>query len=206
MGISGYGYGETVISNVNGYGSSGLGALFIVLILFYVVVLAYAVIAYIFEAKAFSKIAARRGVGKPWLAWIPGANMWLTGKIAEDYCEKAEGRTTNYARNLIIFSIANVCLSFPLGFVSGITPYISNTAILFFFLLIELAVLAFSVAFLVYQYIVYYKVLKSCAPEKATLYLILSIIFAVIMPFLLFSVSDRDDGLSEGYVIDKESF
>lgn len=41
-------------------------------------------ITYILMGKAFSKIAKNENMDKPWLAWIPGVNIYLMIKLANE--------------------------------------------------------------------------------------------------------------------------
>ena len=40
---------------------------------------------YVFTSLALYTIAKRRGINHPWLSWIPVANVWILGSIADQY-------------------------------------------------------------------------------------------------------------------------
>ena len=43
------------------------------------------VACYVLEALSLYTIAQRRGIRKPWLAWIPVVNVWIVGSISDQY-------------------------------------------------------------------------------------------------------------------------
>lgn len=55
---------------------------------------------YVLTGISVMKLARRRGIDNAWLAWIPVANNWLFGKLAE-----SEGKNKNLAVTLLILSI-----------------------------------------------------------------------------------------------------
>jgi hypothetical protein len=59
------------------------GAIGIMIIIFILVFLLIFVPIYVYSALALSKIAKRLKYSKPWLAWIPIANMWLFPAMAK---------------------------------------------------------------------------------------------------------------------------
>ena len=62
------------------------GALYMLLFLALdAAVLAFAVVCYVLEGKSLSAIARRRGIEKPWLAWVPVGSSWLLGSISDQY-------------------------------------------------------------------------------------------------------------------------
>jgi hypothetical protein len=65
---------------------------------------------YVFTALSLYTIAARRGIKNPWLAWIPYANVWLLGCIADQYRAVARGQTKYRRRVLLFTEIAGVVI------------------------------------------------------------------------------------------------
>ena len=171
----------------------------------------YAVIAYIFEARAMYTMAAKRNIPRPWLSYVPVANSWILGKIADDYEERANGAAPRHAKRLVclkiillavlvvfyiilvaVFAVAAASVSF--GAEAG-TLFSGND----FVVLAFLCVLPVAAAFLyeVFSYIALYKVYRSCSPSKTSLYFTLSVLFG-IAPFLMFSVREKTEGLLAG--------
>jgi hypothetical protein len=55
----------------------------------------YVIVSYILEGKALSAIARRRGIEKPWMAWVPVGSSWLLGCISDQYRYVAYGQVRN---------------------------------------------------------------------------------------------------------------
>ena len=64
------------------------------IVLFFV--LAFSLIAYIFEAIGLYTLAKRRGLRYPGLAWVPVANVWILGALADNYMSVTELRETRF--------------------------------------------------------------------------------------------------------------
>ncbi len=167
--------------------------------------LGFNVVAYVFEAKATYEIAKRRGLEKPWLAWIPMVHSWYFGKIADKYCLEKENKTTKYAKWVLITQIAmTAILSIYLdATICGavIVVVLSNTAaelgvivaLLYYIFIIVFSdvVIAVSVIASIFGYKALHKIYRSCDTEKSLLFLMLSI-FTPAGPFLLYSVRNQD--------------
>lgn len=63
------------------------------------------VAAYVLTALALYTIAKRRGIKRPWLAWIPVADMWLLGCISDQYRYVTKGQVTNRRKTLLTLNI-----------------------------------------------------------------------------------------------------
>ncbi len=50
---------------------------------------------YVLQALSLYSIAKRRGIGKPWLSWIPVANTWILGSISDQYQYVVKGKVRN---------------------------------------------------------------------------------------------------------------
>lgn len=48
-----------------------------------------------------------------------------------------------------------------------------------------------------FQYIALYRIYKSCDPKNTTLFLVLSILFNITMPFFLFACRKKDLGMPQ---------
>ena len=54
--------------------------------------LATAAFVYVFMAIGMHAIAKRRGIRRPWMAWVPFGNTWLLGCISDQYRYVARGQ------------------------------------------------------------------------------------------------------------------
>ncbi len=141
-------------------------------------ILGFAIVTYIFNARALSAIAKRRGFERPWLAWIPFACNWLAGSLADDCHKKVDGKDTKWKLWLLIAGILPSAISFVV-----IIPYIG-------YMMYYTVTIAYSVL----SVMVFYKIYRSCDPEKSMMYLILSI-FTPAAPFLLYAARNKENGV-----------
>lgn len=155
-------------------------------------VMAYAVALYVLGGIGLSTIARRRGIDKPWLAWVPVGNSWILGSIADDHQVKL-GRKNPLLRKLLLWLSAAALGSIALYYVFYVVYVIllvTSTAlnleeagilfvILFLLCMLALAVVmsVASMALNVLTYVCHYFLLDSCDPDKKTLYLLLGILF-----------------------------
>ncbi len=162
---------------------------------------------YIFESLGLYAIAKRRGIKRAWLAWVPVGNVWLLGKISDQYQQYAHGKKTYRAAILLWCNLAMVVLSIPLLVMAVrimvnvvetahyVRGYIPSMSMLGSVGLLSLAVMALSIVIVVFQFIALYDLFRSCEPKNATAYLIISIFFSVAMPFLVFAQRNKDEGM-----------
>ena len=90
------------------------GALLAVVFGFLFVALAVATAQYVFGALGLYRIAKRRGIHNPWLAWVPVANVWLLGSVSDHYQYIVKRKVTKRRKVLLILEIAVVVLSLSL--------------------------------------------------------------------------------------------
>jgi len=174
-----------------------------IMILLYLAIIALAIISYVFQSKGLSRMAVLRGMKAPWLAWVPGANMWLKGKIADHFDDTRRGENKSFAKTYVIvsvimtvlLSIASVAytVSTTLAAVSGTAAF--EDAVTRYILTYVIIVLVITLPAMIIEYIVYYKIYASAAPHQAVVLLVFSIIFPVIMPFAVYALRERTDGL-----------
>lgn len=198
--------------------SIGIGIAVIVLFLmFYMIVLAYAVVCYILGSKGLYAIAARRGIKNPWMAWIPVVGNWTLGYVSDQYSQRKYGEDPKLRIKLLIFSIitqssmiplpilGNISVNFDLGdwggpdgtMVGAQVPEAMKIVLIVFMVLImilAMAALVLSIIQMVYQYKAYYNLYASCKPKFAVLFLVLSIVTPA-GPFLTYACRNSDDGM-----------
>lgn len=153
----------------NGLGWGALATISVIMIL---LAIGIVVLFYVFESLGLYAIAKRRGVASPGLAWVPVANYWIMGCIADQYDEYTTAKSMNLKNILLWLSIGSV--------LAGLIPFIGWLV---------------GVALLVFMYMALYRIYKSCSPDNAVLLLVLSIIFSVITPFVLFALRNKDEGM-----------
>ena len=163
---------------------------------------------YVMQSLGLYTISKRRGIHNPWLAWIPVANMWILGSIADQYQYVTKGKIKNRRKTLIAMVIivaATVVLLF-VGLIMltfGGVAELSGTGFsgdpgLGGALLIFAAYLAMIVACLiwaVFRYIAFYDTFASCTPDNAVVFLVLGIFFHMLLPIFVFAVRNKDGGM-----------
>lgn len=126
------------------------------------------IVFYVIMALGLMTMANNKGIENAWLAWIPIANLWIIGKIVETI-EFGDRTFENAPMIMLGAFLASMFLSW-----------------------IPLIGFLISIASAVIFYLAIYKIYKMYAPENATLYLVLSIIFAgIAMPIIFFKLKDE---------------
>ena len=180
------------------YGSDALFAgLAVFVILLYILLIGVSVASYVLNALALQRIAKRRQIRNPFLAWIPFASSYLLGSIADEYDAK-NGKNHKWRKNLLIASIAPVVLfilfyismilfafSIPYGEMGALSLILYIFAILLFVVLSLVATLQ-----TIFNGICMYKIFESIVPEKTIKYLILYLVVPLAGPLCLFKCKD----------------
>ena len=177
--------------------------------------MAFAVCTYILNALGLYTVARRREIKNPWLAWVPVGDCWILGNIADQYQFVCRGRNRNRRKILLWLQIALVATALIVGYV-----YTDMLAVIFetpalvdpmyqadylllsmlgtrmlLLMLICMAMWALSIVALVFYYISLYDFYASCRPDRKVLYLVLSILISVTVPFFVFSCRYADAGM-----------
>ena len=63
-------------------------------------------LVYILQALALYTIAKRRGINKPWLAWIPFGSSWILGSLSDQYQYVTKRAVKNKRKALLGLEIA----------------------------------------------------------------------------------------------------
>ena len=168
---------------------------------------------YVLNALGLYTIANRRKIRRPWLAWIPVADMYLMGCISDQYRQVSCLQTTRRRVILLALAIANavagllttVMAVVALAQMVEIIPQLDaldvdaavNQIMMPFMRMssVSSGMSLLSLAYTVMRYVVLYDVFASCVPENKTMFLVLSIIFNFLEPILLFANRNRDGGM-----------
>lgn len=154
-------------------------------------------------------IAKRRNLPRPWLAWIPVGNSWILGSIADQYQERVNGKKTVKRKwilgldiGLRVMGVAFVAIAWVFCAVIIFAAFFALSSeimavfaviVLLGYLSIVLVALAASVVYTVFVCMAYYDLFRSCKPNLAVLFLVLSILFGrwVNIAVLIFRNSDE---------------
>ena len=197
----------------------GNAMLFIVYIAYYLFALIYGAYSYIGMGLGGFRMGRKAGMNNPWLFWVPVANTYATGALADRQILLCEGRTTNYGKKLLVWNIVVTAMAFvlvlstvPMIVVSTLNsqmdeygvvqyPEAEVEALILPILICLAALLAFFVLFIIYL-VVYYKVMyrifKLFAPDGAAGLTVLSVLVSVAIPAVFLSLSKREPALPLG--------
>lgn len=201
-----------VPAEVGGVAGAALGIIAIVL-LTYLVTFGLGIVMYILQSLGIYTIAQRRGIKHPWLGWLPVANMWILGSISDQYRYVVRGQIRNRRKWLLVLSIVMLALSLAAvgGYVAVLMEFVMQIPDITYVITGHLpgggvlpalwvfgviaAIWILAVAAAVLQYVCLYDLYASCTPNYKVLFLVLSILFNVTMPFLVFACRKKDGGM-----------
>jgi hypothetical protein len=119
---------------------------------------------YIFFALSLYKLAQKRGLEMPWLAWIPIAQFYLIGKMVKSV-------------KIGTFEVPSLEIVLPVGaLIAAIIPILGTIVSIALFVL------------LIFTYLALY---RQYVPENAVLYTVLSLL-GIPLPFLFMKLSKMD--------------
>ena len=150
---------------------------------------------YLLESISVYKMAKSAEIKNPWLAFIPVANDWVFGTLAEKYKKK---NGTKSARFGIILPVLEgiVLIKEITGYALDAVNTSSEMAPEQFMSLIPVIILYFAlmavaIAYAVVFFIALWRVYSSFDKSNATLYIVLSVIFTISVPIILFIIRNR---------------
>jgi len=168
--------------------------------------------SYVLTSLALYTLAQRRGLNRPWLAWIPVINCWIIGSLSDQYRYVVKGEIRSKRKVLLILNIltsvigsavaavcfamvANIAGSVIRGAVSEsrMMEMVLGPAVGIAGLCLPLA--GVSIAFAVIRYMALYDIYRSMDPSNCVLFLVLSIVFGITEPFFMFFNRNKDLGM-----------
>ena len=198
-----YGFEYYVPEGIDGAATGAVGIVTGILLVVWFLAMGFSLVLYVLNAVGMYRIAKRRGIHHAWLAWVPIGCNWLLGSISDHYQYVVKQKVTSRRKILLILSLVTVAVSFLMtGGVVAIAMASGSAADnLAFSLSIALVVIAYlammglAVAITVFCYIAYYDLFRSCRPNNAVLFLVLSVIFNVALAFFVFFSGNSDEGM-----------
>ena len=163
-------FGSTFGSGLRGFGQwlrQAAPGLIAVLLVIAAIVAVFAIAVYVLRAIGLYTMAKRRGLANPWLAWIPVADQFLLGAVADDIT-RLRGRRTNYSIILLVLSASGMVVSCT-AFAAPLAGFITWPV---------------SIAMMVFLYMAVYEIFKDYAPQNAVLFLVLSVLLSLYWVFL----------------------
>lgn len=194
-----YEFEMDIIPEASGFGALGVFLVLYLLIMFFTT--AFSLVCYVLQSYGLYTIANRRGIRNSWLAWVPVGNMWILGSISDQYQYVAKGKVKNRRKLLLGLNIGLVVATvgwFIAILASSLMSESVVNGVITFVLIMLLGYLAFLtmvVIATVYMYLCCYDLYHSCNPGNAVLFLVLSIVFPVTLPFFIFACRKKDLGM-----------
>lgn len=158
---------------------------------------------YLLEAVGLYGMAKNSGFSSPWRSFIPVANTFLFGKIAEKYRRKDGKPSAKFSVLLLVFEIltlvfAAACLAFTVSMIfviiasSGESELGASIVAPMVAMLISCLVLVgVSIAYAVMYYVALWRIFAAFDYNNATVYLVLSIVFSFLGPIFLFILRNK---------------
>ena len=186
----------------------------ILYLIFYCLVMVCAAYAYVFVSLGGQRMARKVGMSNPWMFWIPCANVYAMGNLADTQATLCEGKNTTYRKKMLAWSIVVACAAIPWAIAytvfmvaaaanglldengvlitldgASLEPLIGPTL---FLLAVSLVFLALYVVYVVIYYKTLYRIFKLYAPNGAAGLVVLSVFVSVAIPAVFLKLSERE--------------
>lgn len=173
----------------------------------------FGIATYVLTSLALYTVAQRRGLNRPWLAWIPVVNCWIIGSLSDQYRYVVKGEVKSKRKVLLILQLLLMIMGIAMAVVAIVTVVnlVSNTVLgapisereamemvlgpLVGIVGMCLPVMGISIAYAVIRYMALYDIYRSMDPVNCVLFTVLSILFGVTEPFFLFFNRNKDLGM-----------
>lgn len=163
---------------------------------------------YLLESISVYKMAKSAEIKNPWLAFIPVANDWVFGTLAEKYKKKngtksarfgiilpvLEGIVLIEAIALTIFTVISIkeIMGYALDAVNTSTEMVPEQFMsLIPVIILYFALMAVAFAYIIVFYVALWRIYSSFDKPNATLYIVLSVVFTISVPIILFIIRNR---------------
>ena len=171
-----------------------------------VISLAAAAASYVLNSLAVYRIAKRRGLASPWIAWIPVAKRWTLGAIADEF----DRRTVGYDRRFRIFNLVVSVLDIFTAFImiaafGAVIETITSIATgdmdeIFEALMVVYGSFSGMSSYCIYiailivclNGIIMFKIYDSLAPKLALIFTLLSVVVPLFGPISLLCMKDKE--------------
>ena len=169
--------GQDIIGGSDiGVGTSVFGLLFLVILIGAVALLISAAI-YVIQAIAVMRMAKMLNVEKAWLAWIPIAQGYLMGQIAERCDSRRNIAVKPWGKIMLYVNIGYVAFAAVYSVASGVLPMLPFIGLILTILL-WMVYMAATVGYSVINYICVWKMFREFYPETVNIVVfIVSIVF-----------------------------
>ena len=169
----------------------------------------FGIATYVLTAFALYTVAQRRGLNRPWLAWIPVVNCWVLGSLSDQYRYVKQGKVKNKRKWLpileclmlvlvlvtIVLMVVNILELESFVAMSDEAYMAAAISLVVKFLLLWLGIMALSISRMVIHYMAMYDIYTSLNPAYNVVFLLVSIFVNVTEPFFVFFNRNKDLGM-----------
>ena len=143
-------------------------------------------VTYVLQALAIMRMSQKLYVERPWLAWIPIAQSYALGRVAER-CDERQGKEVKPWAKILLFAhigyyVVYVALSGMSGIVQFIVPILGPA-------LLSLLQTALSLAFTVFVYICVWKAFREFYPPTVNIVVFVVTVVLSIHPITMLIAS-----------------
>lgn len=174
-----------------------------IMFIYFAFIVIIALAMYLLEAVGLYGMAKSSGIGRPWRGFVPFANTFLFGKIAERYVKKDGKRSAKFGGLLLAFEILTLIFSIAtMAFVIGMIFVLAtaeNDSELAYSILAPMVAMLIScfllmgvaIAYVVIYYVALWRIFTAFDYNNATVYFVLSILFSFLGPIFLFVLRNK---------------
>ena len=160
-------------------------------------------VMYLLQAFGLYGMAKDSGISAPWRGFIPFANTFLFGKIAERYVKKDGKKSAKFGGLLLAFEIltlvlAFVTVAFAISMIFVLIAAENETDLAYSIVAPMVAMfiscfvlMGVSIAYIVLYYVALWRIFTAFDYNNATVYFVLSILFSFLGPIFLFVLRNK---------------
>lgn len=190
----------------------------VIMALIYGFVCMIGITGYVLSSWGMYSIAKRRGISKPWLAWLPIGCDWILGCISDQYQLAAKGKNRSKRKILlglnlvmipatVLYLVAYVMFMVgamgPVFVPSGTSDMSAEVLLVLVSLFMVASVLlltVLAVIYIVFMYMALFDLFQSCNPDTGVVFLVLSIVLMFVAsielsPLFVFLDRKKDLGM-----------
>ena len=158
---------------------------------------------YLLEAVGLYGMAKNSGISRPWRGFVPFANTFLFGKIAEKYRRRDGKRSAKFSVLLLVFEVLTLIFSittmaFVISMISVLATSYNDSELNASIVVPMIAMLACCfvligvlIAYVVIYYVALWRIFTAFDYNNATVYFVLSIVFSFLGPIFLFVLRNK---------------
>ena len=158
---------------------------------------------YLLQAIGLYRMAKKVGFSSPWRGFIPFANTFLFGKIAEKYVKKDGKPSAKFGGLLLAFEIltlvlAIVTIAFTVSMIFVLVSSGDETELAYSIVapMVTMFISCFvlmgvSIAYIVLYYVALWRIFTAFDYNNATVYFVLSILFSFLGPIFIFVLRNK---------------